>query len=543
MTFEGVAPQGRPDAYVPLLTREAMAALAPEADAALLDAAGELLEPLWPLLDGHDATGPSALSFDPVAAADESPPGFTVPPPPPAPAPELPADDELPYLPACDLAALVRDGQLSAVEVVVEFARRIEVLDPRLNTFITVTTDVALSQAAARPTGRLAGVPIGLKDLIDTAGIRTTCGSAIHDDRVPGGDAACWQRLRSEGALLMGKLNTHEFAAGVTSENDHFGSVRNPWDHTRVAGGSSGGSAAAVCAGLTTVSIGTDTGGSVRIPASCCGVVGLKPTYGVVPTDGVQPLAWSLDHVGPLTRTVRDSALLLDVLAGTSCEPAARAGAEARLAGLRVGVPTGWLDGIDDDVRTSFTAAVATLKNCGARVVELPESPSLDQATAINRITAYAEGSSAHERLLRRDATRYGSRIRPRKEAGRFVLAGQYLAAQQLRGLLCRAIATQWQHADVLLSPTLPCRVPELGMGVVQAAGRPEVVGTALIRLTGPFNLTGLPAITVPSGFDDQGLPIGLQIAGPPHADALVCFVAAAFETARAATMKPPVQS
>ena len=532
-------PEG-PGAYRPRLTRAAMSALAPDADAALLDAAGELLEPLWPLLeDADDGVGESALAFDPVLAAGGTPPAYAVPGPPPAAAPG-PPDDGLPWLAACDLAGLVRDGRLDAAEAVRVFARRIVEIDPRLNSFITPTAGLALKQAREEPRGRLAGVPIGLKDLVDTAGVRTTCGSAVHETRVPAADAACWRRLRGEGALLMGKLNTHEFAAGVTSENDRFGPVRNPWDPARVAGGSSGGSAAAVCAGLVTASVGTDTGGSVRIPASCCGVVGLKPTFGLVPADGVAPLAWSLDHVGPLARTVRDAALLLDVMAGTSCEPAARAGAAGRLDGLRVGVPTGWLDGTDDEVRASFTEATATLERCGARLVELPDAPATGPATAVNRIIAYAEGSAAHDRLLRSEAAGYGPRVRPRKEAGRFVLAGQYLAAQRLRGALCRSFAAQWLHADVLVSPTLPCRVPEAGAATVRVAGGVEPVGTALVRHTGPFNLAGLPAITLASGYDGDGLPIGLQIAGPPLADPLVCFAAAAFETARTTPVRRP---
>jgi aspartyl-tRNA(Asn)/glutamyl-tRNA(Gln) amidotransferase subunit A len=526
---------GTPAAYRPLLTRNALAALAPEADRDLLDAAGALLDPLWPLLEAEDDTelGPPALAFDPVAAAGGPTSHYEVPQPAPAPIPDPPADGELPRLSACDIAALVRSGQISATEVVRDFAGRVDTLDPRLNAFITVTTDTALSQARERPTGRLAGVPLGLKDLIDTAGIRTTCGSAVYRDRIPGRDATCWLRLRGEGALLLGKLNTHEFAAGATSENDYFGAVANPWDPSRVAGGSSGGSAAAVSAGLTAAAIGTDTGGSIRIPASCCGVVGLKPTYGVVPTAGVQALAWSLDHVGPLASSVRDAGLLLDVLAGTSCEPAARAGAGGRLAGLRVGVPTGWVADAESGVRAAFSAAVDTLERCGAHPVELPDLPRLDRAAAANRVVAYAEASAVHERLLRREASGYGSRVRPRQEAGRFVLATQYLAAQRLRGTLCRALARRWRQVDVLACPTLPCGVPELGATTVAVGGEPEPVGAALVRFTGQFNLTGLPAVTVMSGLDDHGLPTGLQIAGPPHTEPLVCFVAAAFEAAR----------
>jgi aspartyl-tRNA(Asn)/glutamyl-tRNA(Gln) amidotransferase subunit A len=538
-----------PPAYRPALTRAAMAALAPEADESLLDAAAELLDPLWPSLDPREATehgptfdpreatepGPPALTFDPVLAAGASPPRHEFPEPPQPPAPSVPAAGELHRLSACDIAALVRNGQLSAVEVAREFAGRIETLDGELNAFITVTVDAALSRARSHPTGRLAGVPLGLKDLVDTAGIPTTCGSAVHRDRVPRRDATCWRRLHDEGAVLLGKLNTHEFAAGVTSTNDHFGTVLNPRHRGHIAGGSSGGSAAAVCAGLTAAAIGTDTGGSVRIPASCCGVVGLKPTFGIVPTAGVQPLAWSLDHVGPLARTVRDAGLLLDILAGTACEPAARAGAAAGLAGLRVGVPSGWLADADGDVRTAFSAAVETLARRGAHPVELSDMPSLDQATAVNRIVAYAEASAAHDRILRHAAANYGPAVRPRQEAGRFVLATQYLVAQQLRGGLCRALAARWRQVDVLALPTLPCRVPGRGGVTVSMAGRREPVGSALIRFTGPFNLAGAPAISVPAGPDRDGLPTGLQIVGPPHADALVCFVAAAFEAERPA--------
>jgi aspartyl-tRNA(Asn)/glutamyl-tRNA(Gln) amidotransferase subunit A len=310
--------------------------------------------------------------------------------------------------------------------------------------------------------------------------------------------------------------------------------VRNPHDLARMAGGSSGGAAASVACGMAAAALGTDTGGSVRIPAACCGVVGLKPTYGVVPVAGSYPLAWSLDHVGPLTRTVRDAALLLDVLAGTHAEQAARAGAEGGPAGIRVGVPAGWLAGATEPVLRVFRAAVRALRQAGAQVVEVA-LPDVDMLTAVNRVIAYAEGSAWHEPMLRASAG-YQAGVQPRMTAGRFVLAGEYLLAQRIRAQACVRLAQSWRVVDVLVTPTLPCVAPTLGTTSVDLAGQREPIGTALPRYTAPFSITGVPALTLPYGQDAAGLPIGVQVAAPPNEEALLCYVAAALEA-----MRPPL--
>ncbi len=288
------------------------------------------------------------------------------------------------------------------------------------------------------------------------------------------------------------------------------------------------------------VALGTDTGGSIRIPAGCCGTVGLKPTYGRVPTDGVYPLSWTLDHIGTLARTVLDAGLVLDVLAGTRCERASRSGAANGLAPVRIGVPRRWLVEVQPAVAATFDTALGVLERLGAELVEVTALPDLDQLTAINRVIAYAEGSAVHERFLAAQPG-YGPTVRPRMEAGRSLLAGEYLTAQRLRTVACAAFATMWRDVDVLAMPVLPCTAPPVGSTTVDLPGRVEPVATALIRLTGPANLTGLPALTVPSGLAPDGLPTGLQLLGPPGEDERVCFVGAAYEAAADHRQYPPI--
>jgi aspartyl-tRNA(Asn)/glutamyl-tRNA(Gln) amidotransferase subunit A len=506
-----------------------MRAMAPAHGVEALEAAYRLLSPLRGISPtAGDAMAP-AVVFDPVTAGG----GRTwrpvpLPTPPPARTPDRPTANEITATPAVDLAALVRARMLTPGEIVDAFDARIHELNQRMRAFITITTD--LPSGDSPPTGKLAGVPIGLKDLIDTAGIHTTCGSRIFADRTPTEDAESWRRLRQAGALLLGKLNTHEFAAGVTGDNAHYGSVRNPYDPDRIAGGSSSGSAAAVATGMAAAALGTDTGGSIRIPAACCGTVGLKPTYGLVPTAGTYPLAWSLDHVGPLARTVGDAALLLDVLAKTDAESAARAGRAGGLEMIRIGVPRAWFAEIVPGIHACLVAVLRLLEARGATLTDIA-LPDLDLMTAANRTIAYAEASAHHEPLLRSTAD-YGANIRPRMEAGRFLLAGEYLTAQRVRAALCTTLAATWADVDIVVTPTLPCTAPAVGSVTVDVGGHAEPVGTALIRYTGPFNLTGTPAISLPCGRDAENLPIGVQLVAPPYEERLLCYVAAAVEAA-----------
>ncbi len=529
----------------PPLHRRRTAALTPDIDDSLLNAAATLLAPLRETLDRTDLASldgvAPALRFDPYTAG--GPPtwlSFPLPEPPPLSPPEVPTADLLPWTSAADLSALIRAGRLSPVEVVDAFLTRISTFDARLGAFLTITAEQARERAQVGGfTGPLAGVPVGLKDLIEVAGISTTCGSPMFADRVTDRDATCWTRLRDAGAILLGKLATQEFAAGVTGANDHFGSARNPWNAGRITGGSSVGSAVAVAVGMLPVALGTDTGGSIRIPAGCCGTVGLKPTYGRVPTDGVYPLSWTLDHIGPLARTVRDAGLALDVLASTRCEQASRAGAAHRLTGVRVGVPRRWLVEVQPAVAATFDAALGVLERLGAELVEVTALPDLDELAAINRVIAYAEGSAVHEQFLSTQPG-YGPTVRPRMEAGRLLVAGQYLTAQRLRTVTCTAFAAVWRDIEVLATPVLPCTAPPVGSTTVGLPGRVEPVATALIRLTGPANLTGLPALTVPSGLAADGLPTGLQLLGPPGEEERVCFVGAAYEATTDHRLCPP---
>ncbi len=454
---------------------------------------------------------------------------------------DAPRAAEVAWLSIRDWVARATARQLNVEEAVEELLERIDSFQPVLNAFITIATHDDARLAAARPlAGRLAGVPLVLKDIIDTANVLTTCGSEIYQSRVPDRDAACWSRLREEGALLLGKANTHEFAAGVTSVNDFYGAARNPWDPTRSPGGSSGGSAAAVAAGLAPASLGSDTGGSIRIPASCCGVVGFKPTFGRVPVDGVHPLAWSLDTVGPIARTVADVALLVDVLGSTSeCEPAADAGRTSSLESVTVAVPHPWIEALDERMLKPFWEATEALKHRGARFVDLSDLLDLDLLLTANRVIAYAEGSAAHAYLFEH-RQRYGAQIRARMEAGRHISADQYLLAQRLRSEWCERLERVWAQADVLVTPTLPCPPPEITASTAMVGGRRVPLGSALVWFTGPFNLAGAPALSLPIGIAD-GLPSGLQIVAPPHNDASVAFVAAACEDELPAFPHPPL--
>lgn len=420
-----------------------------------------------------------------------------------------------------------------------------------LNAFLTVCAPGDM-QALPHPQqahAPLLGACLAVKDIIETEGLRTTGGSAQRERHVPARDAACWSRLRAAGALCLGKTNTHEFAAGTTNENERFGPARNPLDLGRITGGSSGGSAAAVAAGLASAALGSDTGGSIRIPAACCGVVGLKPTYGRVSRAGVFALSWSLDHVGPIARTVRDTALLFAALAGvdpadpsTLRAPAPPSGSGLGLPradglrGVRIGVPWSWLEeagptavatggiGTSPAVRATFERTLDACRALGAAVVPL-DLGSADFATAVNRLIALPESAAWHAPHLGSTPERYGQAVRGRLLAGRYVLAEAYLQAQRLRNLLCRryaAVLALPGGVHLIATPTLPTTAP--------AIGAPPQEGLALLRFCAPFNVVGWPALTLPCGRTPQGLPIGLQIAAAPFAEAELLSAGATME-------------
>ncbi|MBC8449268.1 MAG: aspartyl/glutamyl-tRNA amidotransferase subunit A [Chloroflexi bacterium] len=468
---------------------------------------------------------------------------------------------DLPFLTIAELAPLIENGDVSPVVVTQAVLERIEALDGRLNAYLTVLHDEACPEpsrramSAAREVenaistggylGPLHGVPISLKDLFWTQGVRTTAGSKILADFVPHEDAHSVARLKAAGAVIVGKTNLHEFAYGVTTINPHYGTTRNPWDAERIAGGSSGGSAAAVAAGLCTAAMGTDTGGSIRIPAALCGIVGLKPTYGRVSRHGVVPLAWTMDHVGPMTRSVRDAALMLNVVAGHDPrDPASTnapvpgpsaelragftAGLDAGVRGLRLGVPQHfYFDDLDAEVEECVRVAIDVLGRLGGTIEEVA-LPRLEYAPAVYWPISISEAAAYHRDWLINRPQDYGDDVRERMEPGLLVPAVRYLQAQRAR----RLIADDFRHAlrevDVLLAPTTPIPAPRL-----DEAGTPEV-RSSLLRLTSPANLAGLPALSVPCGFTGAGLPVGLQIIGRAFDEATVLRVGHAYETTAA---------
>ncbi len=464
-----------------------------------------------------------------------------------------PRDDEISEISLTAAADRIRRRELSPVELVQATVDRIDAYGKTLNAYIAWYPEQAVQQARkaedalarGRPVGPLHGVPVAVKDLFFTAGLPTTAGARVLADFVPQEDATVIHRLKEAGAILLGKLNLHELAYGVTNENPHFGPVRNPWNLNRISGGSSGGSAAAVAASLCLASLGTDTGGSIRIPASCCGVVGLKPTYGRVSRNGILPLAWSLDHVGPITRTVEDAALMLQVLAGedsrdvtTSALPvpdyARLLGGD--LKGLRIGLVSAFFTDpaeVDPSVMAAVREALQTMESVGARVEEV-SVPFLRHAPAIQYITLATEASANHARLLRTRGRELGLDVRRRLELGEFITAPQYVRAQQGRRLLMQELAAVFRRVDLLITPTLPVVAPPIGDQTLTIHGVEKRVQPTLTRCTSFVNLTGLPAISLPCGSDADGLPVGLQLIGQPFDEATLLRGAYAYQQASA---------
>jgi len=447
------------------------------------------------------------------------------------------------------IAPLIRRKQISPVELTECFLERIKRLQPKLNAFITVTADLARKQARqaereilrGRYRGPLQGIPLSLKDLFYTAGTRTTAGSKILRNFVPGENAVVVERLFDAGAVLLGKTNLHEFAYGVTNNNPHYGPVHNPWDLERVSGGSSGGSAVAVSAALGIASLGTDTGGSIRIPSAACGVVGLKPTRGLVPLQGVIPLAFSLDHVGPICRCVEDAALMLEVIAspadrGSPNRPRGGRSFSRRLhrgvKRIRVGIPRQYFfDRLNKHVRGYVLTACAILHQLGAELREVEFRGMKDAAPLVGVITV-GEALSYHWKWLESRAKAYGADVRERMEANRSQRTIEYLQAQEKRRMYTQAFVKVFESVDVVAAPTLPVLPPLIGQKEIDWGRTKEDVRAALLRMTRPGNLTGLPAISLPCGFTADNLPVGLQLIGRPYDEANLLRVAYAFERA-----------
>ncbi len=436
---------------------------------------------------------------------------------------------------------------LSPVELTRAYLTRIQAENGGARCYITVLHEAALAAAAKAEheiasgeyRGPLHGIPIAVKDLVMTRGVRTTCGSQILRDWVPQADATVAMRLVEAGAILLGKLNMHEFAYGPTGVNSHYGTPANPWGSERMPGGSSSGSGAAVATGLCAGALGTDTGGSIRIPASLCGIVGLKQTYGRVSRAGVIPLAWSLDHIGPMTRTVTDAAILLQALAGhdpadpstsTVAVPDYRRGLDRDPSGLRVGVVREFFfERLDPGVRTAVEAAIRALEGTGISVEEV-RVPRIQHAGPATFAIITAESMAYHERYLKTRASEYGSDVRARLLTGQFVLATQYLKAQRARSVIRAEVDDVLRSVDAILSPTTPIPAPRIDTKEETVDGVREDVRAWLTRCTRPFNLTGHPALSVPCGLTAEGLPVGLQFVGRQFDEATLFRVGRAYE-------------
>lgn len=440
------------------------------------------------------------------------------------------------------LATRLRSGETTAAGILESCFEQIALRGSELNAFITVLTDSARAQshaadreiAAGRNRGPLHGIPISLKDLIDVEEVPTTAASAVRGHRPALHDARVVARLREAGAVIVGKCNMHEFAFGTTNEDSAFGPARNPIDPTRSPGGSSGGSAIAVATGMSIASIGSDTGGSIRIPAAACGVVGLKPTYGDISCEGVVPLSRSLDHVGPLTRTVGDAWILYHVLAGKALPADSQdlSRAPINLSSVRVGVPRAYFfDKLDDEVRACIDDALARLATAGVRVRDVNIAHAADTAPIYLHV-CFPEVAAYHAQTIERCPADYTPPVRHRIEAARYVLAEDYVRAERGRVCLRHEVDSALDAEDALMLPTLPVPAPPLGAATVPVGDSHEPVRNIMLRLTQLFNLTGHPAISIPVGRTSAGLPIGLQIVGRRGETPALLRLAAACEQA-----------
>jgi aspartyl-tRNA(Asn)/glutamyl-tRNA(Gln) amidotransferase subunit A len=439
----------------------------------------------------------------------------------------------------------LRNREISPLELTRDCIVRIEKLNPALNAFITITAESALSQAREAEgeicrgncRGPLHGVPIALKDLLDTANVRTTAASGLFKDRIPSEDAEVVRRLKAAGAVLLGKQNLHEFAYGGSSVISYFGEVRNPWNPQCIAGGSSGGSAAAVAADLCYAAIGTDTAGSIREPAALCGVVGLKPSYGRVSTRGVIPLSTSLDHVGPITKSVADAAVMLQAIAGYDPEDAncANVPVEDYLAsldsgakGIRIGVPRKFFfEDIDPEVASAVEQALEVFRELGA------ETSEMELAAPTDRTLQAAESYAYHAEFVARSPELYQPETLRRIRTGEKITEVEVEKARRELKQIRSETGRVFDDVDILVTPTTPIVAPVLA----ELKQNPDLCRPrelTLLRNTRPFNVWGRPAISVPCGFTNAGLPIGLQIAGPHWDEARVLQAAQAYEQATA---------
>lgn len=450
--------------------------------------------------------------------------------------------NELTFLDIRSAAKLIEKRELSPVELTAAYLGKIKEYDPIINSYISISADHAMTAAREAeaeiyqdgPNGALHGIPIALKDLYETAGIATTAGSRFFAQHIPLQDAFTVERLRSAGAVFLGKLNMHEIALGVTNVNPHYGPCRNPWDLECISGGSSGGSAAALAAGLCMGSLGSDTGGSIRIPASLCGLVGIKPTYGRVSLRGVIPLSWNLDHSGPMARTVWDAAILLQAIAGYDSDDPYSVRIETDdyllhiqdgIAGWRIGLAVGefFSRRTTPGVLEAVFQAADMFEDMGAIITEV-DFPEARIAARANGLMTTSDAAVYHQQRIMDQPDDFGPDVLSRLQQGAAYSSSEYILARRTQSLLRHRFTAFFEKFDILLTPTTPITAPPIK--------GPDAVAQApvLTRFTAPFNLTGLPAISVPCGFSAQNLPIGLQLVGAPWSEAKLLRAGYAYE-------------
>jgi len=450
---------------------------------------------------------------------------------------------DLAYLSAAELAPLIESKQLSPLELTRHTLNRIDHIDPAINAYITPLHEIALNQASEAERdimrgyykGALHGIPFGVKDNFKTKGIRTTNGSKILADFIPDQTATALEKMLGAGGVMLGKQNTHEFAAGTTNINPFYGAVRNPW-HTRyMSGGSSGGSAAALAAGLGTLAVGTDTVGSIRIPSAMCGTYGLKPTHGLISSNGKLPTAWSIDHPGPMARSAADLALMLNCMSGYDPnDPVSlhlypenyTEGLHKGIAGMKIGIPTYYLEELDSDVEMLFKKAMKTLQQLGAQVKEI-DIPELSMSTFAGLATMGGEASAFHYEWLKNRAADYGADIRAFLQAGVLSSASQYAKAQQARRKLVESFDKAFKDVDVLVGSTIPITAPKFQENWVE---QNLTTVERVVPFTVPANLTGSPSLSVPMGLDSNELPAGMQLIGNHLSEKQLLQIAYAWE-------------
>jgi aspartyl-tRNA(Asn)/glutamyl-tRNA(Gln) amidotransferase subunit A len=458
---------------------------------------------------------------------------------------------DLYYFSLAEAADLIAKREISSEDLVQAHLDRIASVEPRLNCFITLTAEAALDRAHEADAeiqsgiyrGPLHGIPIALKDLYETRGVKTTAGSLFFKDWVPEKNAAVVDRLNAAGAINLGKLNLHEIALGVTNNNPHFGACHNPWELDRSPGGSSGGSSAALAAGLCMGSLGSDTGGSIRIPASLCGIVGLKPTYGRISLRGIVPLSWNLDHPGPMARRTRDVALLFQVIAGYDPEDPASIDMGVPDYGVQLmGGVRGWRIALADDeffnngdeqVLSAVEQAAEVFAGLGANI-EKVAFPGAYEAAKNNGLMVTSDAAAFHRQRLEEEGQKFGADIRQRLETGAACTSSDYILARRSQVVLRRGFEEFFREYDLLLTASTPITAPPIE--------GPDAVAQAatLTRFTAPFNFTGLPAISLPCGMTDEGLPIGMQLVARPWGEVSLLRAAQAFEGATDWHLKHP---